>query len=296
MCRSPPLRPPCPGRGCGRWWRVLRWRWGGASGCWRRSAAQQAQQAVQQATARVRQRQKPWRMQAPRPGRAAAMAAAPAAAARAGAAWAAAAGRAVGTKTARSAARWGGALPVLKCTLLKGAEVTMCNIWRQVLGEAVGEPGCNESGDSRSTRCRARYLGGGHKAGVVCSADRGRTPACFSLVLLSCILLSCGLLSCACAACWPPRPPQVWVGWAGVGLAGRLALRDALRPDAAPLVASLRKQVGGHTRCVPPCQRRTTFCLVASGPAWLGMAAGGSSALLMAAAPAHLAGSILPPA
>ena len=35
---------------------------------------------------------------------------------------------------------------------------------------------------------------------------------------------------------------EVWVGWSGQGLAGRLLLSDALRPDAAGVVASLRRR------------------------------------------------------
>lgn len=34
---------------------------------------------------------------------------------------------------------------------------------------------------------------------------------------------------------------EVWVGWAGQGLAGRLLLSDALRPDAAGVVAALQR-------------------------------------------------------
>lgn len=34
---------------------------------------------------------------------------------------------------------------------------------------------------------------------------------------------------------------EVWVGWSGQGLAGRLLLSDALRPDAAGVVSSLRQ-------------------------------------------------------
>ena len=35
---------------------------------------------------------------------------------------------------------------------------------------------------------------------------------------------------------------EVWVGWPGQGLAGRLALSDALRPDAAAVVSLLRRR------------------------------------------------------
>lgn len=35
---------------------------------------------------------------------------------------------------------------------------------------------------------------------------------------------------------------EVWVGWRGRGLAGRLAFSDALRPDARSVVAGLQRQ------------------------------------------------------